>query len=353
MSNNAPTGVEFYYTLDGSEPTKQSNKYIGPFEIQKDATVHAMAMTVGTYTGNNYSYYYSSPVYSNGVDITAYSIPHEPQNLQIVDKKNNSFYISCEVGNSGYNNTAVGVEIYYTLDGSEPTLSSQCIKMQGSSGTKVETNILYVAKDTSIKAFARTLGSVDNYLYSNMSPTISGTILYYQTPIIYTPTITYDKKLIKKSTINIKQHVYLYKNSELMSCKIGLYKNNNNNELAIDEIPIDNIDTVNDDLKRENVELDIEYKYDLSKFEVRKNDEIYVKLIYDIQNGAGENIVNSENTPSSPMYLIESSGIIRVHIIQNNIDKWYEGQVWIKVGENWKEATDVFVNVNGNWKESV
>jgi hypothetical protein len=47
--------------------------------------------------------------------------------------------------------------------------------------------------------------------------------------------------------------------------------------------------------------------------------------------------------------IIQSNGVMRVNVGGT----WHEGQVWINVNGDWKEATDVFVNVDGKWKESV
>jgi hypothetical protein len=94
-SNNPASGVEIYYTTDGTEPTEKSTLYTKPFKLQsstENVVIKAMARTVGTYRGNNYYYYYSSPIYAVLNDVVTYGSPGVPTSLSITDTGNNSFY---------------------------------------------------------------------------------------------------------------------------------------------------------------------------------------------------------------------------------------------------------------------
>ena len=86
---------------------------------------------------------------------------------------------------------------------------------------------------------------------------------------------------------------------------------------------------------------------------MNKDDPIKVGIRYSILPIKNDSEVNPDYSLGgdalSDEYIIQSSGIMRVN--QNN--NWYEGQVWVNVGDVWKEATDVFVNVDNIWKESI
>lgn len=125
VENNSSTGVEMYYTTDGTDPKISSTRkqYSTPFGISSDTTIKMAARTIGTYTGNNKAYYYSGWSDLSSA-ITAYSYPDKPTSLQIVNNGDNSFCIKCIVGRSGLNNTSDGVEIYYTTDGTSPNINS-------------------------------------------------------------------------------------------------------------------------------------------------------------------------------------------------------------------------------------
>ena len=95
--------------------------------------------------------------------------------------------------------------------------------------------------------------------------------------------------------------------------------------------------------------LSYEHELNLKDCNLKKDDEIYAKVTYVVNDGMGNNLVRNYDIPVSDNYLIESSGVMRVNVN----DSWREGQVWTNVDGVWKEATDVFTNVNGEWKESV
>ena len=65
---------------------------------------------------------------------------------------------------------------------------------------------------------------MSNYDRSIATDIVTKNILYYKTPVINQPTISYDKKLTKKSSIRVNQYVNLYKHDKFKSCRIGLYK---------------------------------------------------------------------------------------------------------------------------------
>ena len=94
-----PTAT-IYYTLDGTDPTKASTRYNGPFALRHNAVVKAIAMAqdmadsdIATLTVNSYK------VATPTIEFT---------NLKL--------YMNCQTE---------GASIFYTLDGSDPTMNGQ------------------------------------------------------------------------------------------------------------------------------------------------------------------------------------------------------------------------------------
>ena len=89
-----------YYTMDGSDPTPQSNRYIAPFPLKQNGTVKAIAVEAG------------SEATSYTAELTVDSYQVEMPTVEFADLK---VYISCATPEA---------KIYYTLDGTIPTEKS-------------------------------------------------------------------------------------------------------------------------------------------------------------------------------------------------------------------------------------
>ena len=96
--SNASYGCRIYYTLDGSTPTASSTFYTGPFQITGNVTVKAVLVAHGQY--------YSDVTTDNIVIIS------EPS----IRLNHMTGAVSMEA--------PAGASIYYTLDGSTPTVES-------------------------------------------------------------------------------------------------------------------------------------------------------------------------------------------------------------------------------------
>src|SRR5574344_717654 len=94
----AQEGASIYYTLDGSEPTSESNKYTESFELKHNAVVKAYA----SYEGLSDSY------------VTKYTIDSYKVTSPVIEFANLKIYITSQTPDS---------KIYYTLDGSDPIAS--------------------------------------------------------------------------------------------------------------------------------------------------------------------------------------------------------------------------------------
>jgi hypothetical protein len=109
----ATEGATIYYTIDGSDPTTSSNRYVASFEVDEKVTVKAMAVksgyinssvasrtyetsrptgidggviTLNDYEDHNWSYYQSSANLPTGYPTTYLSSPN-PRNIKITYKE--------------------------------------------------------------------------------------------------------------------------------------------------------------------------------------------------------------------------------------------------------------------------
>lgn len=97
----ATEGATIYYTIDGTAPTTQSTVYTGPIELTADCSVRALAVRDSWENSDVTSYDFTLAA------VTA-SAPQFSRN-------GDQLYIT---------STTQGAAIYFTLDGSEPTIAS-------------------------------------------------------------------------------------------------------------------------------------------------------------------------------------------------------------------------------------
>ena len=106
-----------YYTLDGTDPTKESNLYTEPFPLYNSCEVRAIATK---------DEWIDSCISSLWVDVSA-SIP-------VIVRTDGTSIDNCfiKVINTEDYENAKNIRFYYTLDGSEPTLDSDSFAFGGS-----------------------------------------------------------------------------------------------------------------------------------------------------------------------------------------------------------------------------
>lgn len=119
---SADSFADIYYTLDGTEPTKESQRYTSPIIITDDVTVKAIAVSDG---------WQSSAVAEKSYKIYGTEKPY-------IVKTKNGDKMKIELKSETPDAT-----IYYTLDGTEPTKTSSIYK-QG----------ILLSADITVKAFA-------------------------------------------------------------------------------------------------------------------------------------------------------------------------------------------------------
>jgi hypothetical protein len=127
---DAVAAAGIYYTLDGTTPTANSSLYSGPITIAKTTTVKAIAVETG---------------YGNSAVVTAaYTI-----NLPVLPAPTFSPKAATytAIQNVSISDTGSGATIYYTLDGTTPTVKSA-----------VYSSPISIAKTTTVKAIAAQSG---------------------------------------------------------------------------------------------------------------------------------------------------------------------------------------------------
>jgi len=132
----ASTSADIYYTLDGTDPSTSSILYTGSFDLTTYTTVKAKAFWNSLESNiitSNYNIYVPDP--------------------EISPEDNVPYYGSVEVSMSC---TTLDAEIYYTLDGSDPTESSE-----------LYTNAITLYEPTTVKAKAFNSGVESNIVSKN------------------------------------------------------------------------------------------------------------------------------------------------------------------------------------------
>jgi N-acetyl-beta-hexosaminidase len=124
---SAGAGLSIYYTTNGSVPTASSTRYTGPIAVGQSMTLRAIAGGTGVLESDvasaSYVFQAAAPTF---------------------DPPSRSFVLPLSVSLS---TTTPGARIFYTTDGSTPTLSS-----------RQYTGPILVVTTTTIKAMAVRLG---------------------------------------------------------------------------------------------------------------------------------------------------------------------------------------------------
>ena len=102
----ATADATIYYTTDGASPDASSERYGGPFLLERSCTLKAVAMLDGA----------SSPVKSSYIDVPKAETP-----IPTPNPNNGPFQSGTRVSLRTYTD---GADIHYTTDGSVPTVNS-------------------------------------------------------------------------------------------------------------------------------------------------------------------------------------------------------------------------------------
>ncbi len=139
------SSATIYYTIDGSAPSASGIKYTGPFEVTKDTTVRAVADCGSTYSG------YHTVTYA--ITVSKAQSPF----LALVEGDMDASAGTTAYVSSGTKIALINEDmdtVYYTTDGTTPTVNSKKMPMEG----------ITVSGNMTLKAVA----SSDEHLNSNV-----------------------------------------------------------------------------------------------------------------------------------------------------------------------------------------
>lgn len=231
------------------------------------------------------------------------------------------------VGKGGTNNAAQGCVVYYTTNGTTPsTTNGTSFTISGAQDTTWRKDISFNS-DCIVKAVAYTIAP-----YGNVAGSVTTQqIYYYSAPSKPTNlNITYAQKPTIKATYTLSWNA----------------SNNGYNNVVdkyVGQVFVNNIKRL--DFVCDSQTLSTTYNFHNLSVKLNKGDVLQFKL-YAQGKSAYNNI---SQTAQSPKVTVVSAGVIKIKINGN----WTEGQVWIKNGGIWKEATEVFIKNNGKWNSSI
>jgi len=182
----AATGVTIYYTIDGSVPTTESLVYINPISVAGSGTAETIkAIAV------------EEQKKSSNIASATFAINYPQLSVPVMNPSGGSFSVDTDVTIMA----SPGATVYYTLDGSVPTIESSVysapISVVGSGTTKtikaitVEDEMLNssVANNTYTINYAQVstpqispiAGTYDDYQNATISSSTDGAVIHYTT----------------------------------------------------------------------------------------------------------------------------------------------------------------------------
>ena len=214
------SGADIYYTTDGSTPTTSSTKYVNPITVFASQTIKAIAVGYG---------WTESKVLS-----VKYKIKLPQVKTPKASPKAGTYYSDQIITLS---TTTSGADIYYTTDGSTPTISStkytdpiavstsQTIKAIAVEYSWIDSEVL--SAEYTIKAVTPTAspkaGTYSSFQIVTLSTTTSGADIYYTTDGS-TPT-TSSTKYVNPITVSTSQTIraiaveYSWTDSKVLSAE--------------------------------------------------------------------------------------------------------------------------------------
>ena len=125
LTGSNPSDV-IYYTTDGTEPSSSSSVYSSPIEVSKTMTIKAFGYNKGAEPQSGSVYEFSYKIDPNA-DIEAPKITASKSSGKYTEQISVNFTIT--------DNKSNGVKVYYTIDGSSPTESSDSYLVISSGST--------------------------------------------------------------------------------------------------------------------------------------------------------------------------------------------------------------------------
>jgi hypothetical protein len=270
-----------------------------------------------------------------------------PGSITITDNGNTTFSITASGGVNGTNNPVTSTTLYYKLASSD-----NYTKASGLSVKNVSLDSSTSNKYRTVYAYVEVKGTYGSKITSS---TVSEKIINYRAPTSPgTPVISYNR-----SRLTVKEDwKYTWSaatkandNSAVAGYRIRIYKNGS--EVTGLKLGSDDVITKgtgsNTWVDRENTTLTA--TFDPVDLGFNPKDKVKLGVYAYSKNNKGTPLWSgSGKTQSvSAESTVQNAGIVHI----KNSGTWVEGQVWVKISGEWKEAVSVQTKVSGEWKESI
>ena len=377
VTNNgySSNGSILWYTTDGSDPTLATSNSrtsvdlgtTSEYEYTKEITISSSSKNGTKIKAFVISYFKHNTTYTSTQTHTVkyYSIGGKP-NVEINDLGNNKFNIACTASNiNGWNNKLKSSTLYYTTNGKPPVTGTPYTDTTVVSLTIDSNNgsINYTTTQREITAKTRVRAVIGCMFDCGDINTNSDdeSITYYAAP-----TLTGTKPTIEhtKSRLTIKEDwtfnwdgvaTQANNDSPIVGYLVRVYMDGQS-------IQIFNKDSIELTIDGGSALGTARYYYDRVNSTVDNSTEMVFrtdkhtsivpgkKIILGVtpyaKNGAGTKLYGSE--AFSQEYPVLNAGIVQVKVGS----QFVEGQVYVKVGTEWKEAETVNIKTSSSWVES-
>lgn len=297
------------------------------------------------FSSGNYSCKAASQFFSiTGTTATAGSAP----TVSVTDLGSNEVLVSGILGRSGNYNNFMSATLYYTLDGSDPkTSSTRLSRSLGTSASATYGAYITISKACTVKAYV-----VCTYEYNEASATGSVAAKYYNTAGAPSkPTLAASS--FRNGRLTVKQ-------DWTWSWTPGASATYHRLRFYINDVSVPMKDTAGKVITRELTpgdfvvdSADLAYGCTMKPsillpagYSLKAGDNICLAIQACAVNGAGQELLSS--IKYSDTYTVQNAGVLNVKVD----NAWREGQVYVKVNNNWVEAESVSVKADNAWKES-
>lgn len=262
--------------------------------------------------------------------------------VKIKDNGDNTFTITGTKGKNGDNNTASGPNLSwgYTDSYGTTATSGRAISLT-IENPKAATRRVYAENVTTAAHGSSTTAKTHADIKQHVAP---------NAPTNLEITHSKSRMTIKENwTLSWTAATAKNKSSPITGYRIRLFKNgkaiplkNSNGKIVSTAGTDDNYYDRPLTTTKETTML-----IDMQHYDFKPGDKVKATLYAYHTNGAGTKLFSSRVT--SDTYTVRNSGIMRAKLS----GAWKEGQVYVKISDDWKEAAAVYVKINGSWKESV
>ena len=323
-------------------PTKNGSTDSGTVKVKNDSSSSSIPVTLKIATSDNAtidSRYWKTK--TTTLKRTWYT-SIGTGDVKIKDNGDNTFTITGTKGKNGDNNTASGPNLSWGYtDSYGNTTTSGTSKTLTIENPKAATRRVY-AKNVTTAAHgssttAKTYADIKQHVAPNAPTNLEITHSKSRMTIKENWTLSWTAATAKNKSSPITGYrIRLFKNGKAIPLK------NSNGKVVSTAGTDDNYYDRPLTTTKETTML-----IDMQHYDFKPGDKVKATLYAYHTNSAGTKLFSSKVT--SDTYIVRNSGIMRAKLS----GAWKEGQVYVKISDDWKEAAAVYVKINGSWKESV